>query len=318
MLILRPWQEKALNKAIHWLVEDRRDRHFLINAAPGSGKTIAASVIARALIDTDEVDRVIVIAPSSEVVNQWGRDFKEVTGRFMGKVTGAVSEIEYDVAATWAAVEGLQDAFQAVCRDSRVLVICDEHHHAAVEAAWGSSANSAFADAKYVLILTGTPIRSDKKESVWLAYDDEGAIDHPEDGTFTLTYGEAVDLGYCRPATFHRHEGRFNVDLEDGEHIVVSSKQPAELTPELKRIPGLQRALNFYKLACAPQYEAGKKTPRIDGYQGTMIEWASAKLNDLRYRMPNAGGLVIAPSIDMAESFVELIELVGGEKPVRV
>lgn len=318
MLNLRPWQQEALTKAVRWLVEDGRDRHFLINAAPGAGKTIGASVIAKTLIDMGLVDRVVVIAPRVEVVNQWTRDFKTVTGRFMGKIAGSETQIEYDVAATWAAVEGLQDAFQAVCRSDRTMIICDEHHHAAVEAAWGNSANSAFAEAKYVLILTGTPIRSDKKNSVWLAYTDEGAIDHPEEGTYTLTYGEAVDLGYCRPATFHRHEGKFNVDLEDGQQVVVSSKQKAELTPELKRIPGLQRALNFYKLACAPQYDADGKTPRVDGYQGTMVDWGASKLNDLRYRMPNAGGLVIAPNIVMAEYMVALIERIEGETPTVV
>ena len=47
------------------------------------------------------------------------------------------------------------------------MVICDEHHHAAVKAAWGMSADGAFKNAKYVLILTGTPIRSDSEEPVW-------------------------------------------------------------------------------------------------------------------------------------------------------
>ena len=137
-------------------------------------------------------------------------------------------------------------------------------------------------------MLTGTPIRSDEKATAWLAYDDAGAIDHPEEGTYTLTYGEAVDLGYCRPATFHRHEGRFTVDLEGGEHIVVTSKQPAQLTPELIEIPGLQAALNFYKLALKPQFEADNKTPRVDGYQGTMVEWASDK--------PRAGAVLFSGS----------------------
>jgi len=177
MLALRPWQEKALKKSIQWLVEDGRDRHFLVNAAPGSGKTIAASVIAKTLIEMGLIDRVIVIAPRTEVVNQWTKDFKIVTGRFMGKVTGSEKEIEYDVAATWAAIEGLLDAFQAVCRADKTLVVCDEHHHAAVQAAWGEGANSAFAEAKYVLILTGTPIRSDKKKSV---------------GSHTTTKGQSI------------------------------------------------------------------------------------------------------------------------------
>lgn len=315
---LRPWQTEALQKALKWLVEKRADKHFLINAAPGAGKTIAACTIAKSLIDLGEIDRVIVIAPRVEVVKQWARDFKLVTDRYMGKITGADDKIETDVCATWAAIQSLQDAFQSVCRSDRVLVICDEHHHAAVEAAWGTGASGSFSDANFVLVLTGTPIRSDGKKSIWMAYDDAGEIDHPEEGSYTLSYGDAVDLGYCRPATFHRHEGRFTVDLEDGEKISISSQAPAELTPTLKRIPGLQRALEFYRLACSPQFEADNKTPRVDGYQGTMVDWASAKLNDLRYRMPNAGGLVIAPSIDMANYMVKLIEMMDGETPTIV
>lgn len=315
---LRPWQSEALQKAIKWLVETRTDKHFLINAAPGAGKTIAACVIAKNLIDLGEIDRVVVIAPRVEVVRQWAGDFYAVTNRFMGKITGADDKIETDVCATWAAIQSLQDAFQAVCQTSRVLVICDEHHHAAVEAAWGTGAIGAFANAKFVLVLTGTPIRSDRQKSIWLGYDDQGEISHPEEGTYSLTYGEAVNLGYCRPATFHRHEGHFTVDLEGGETVSISSQEPAELTPTMRRIPGLQRALNFYRLACTPQFEADKQTPRVDAYQGTMVEWASEKLDDLRYRMPNAGGLVIAPSIEMANYMVKLIEKMEGETPTIV
>jgi superfamily II DNA or RNA helicase len=318
---LRPWQLEALNKALRWLVADRQDRRFLINAAPGAGKTIAACAIAQELIQRNEIDRVVVIAPRVEVVNQWGDDFRRVTGRFMTKVTGRDQDIEalnLDLCATWAAVQGLLDALQAVCRSARVLVICDEHHHAAVEAAWGAGTDSAFADARFSLILTGTPIRTDGAQSVWLAYDDVGAIDQPEAGTYTLTYGEAVDLGYCRPVTFHRHEGKFTIDLEDGNELNVSGREPAQLTPDLKRIPGLQRVLNFYRLACTPQYQPDGRAPLLDGYQATMVEWAGAKLTELRYRMPDAGGLVIAPSIQMAEYIATLIELVEGERPMLV
>lgn len=321
MLTLRPWQKEAHDKALHWLLEVKSDQHFLINAAPGSGKTIAACVIAESLIAKGEIDRVIVIAPRSEVVKQWAGDFFSITKRHMGKVTagfGDVDKLGYDIASTWAAIQGLQDAFQAMCRDSRVLVICDEHHHAAVKAAWGAGAGSAFADARFVLVLTGTPIRSDGEQPIWLAYDDNGAISHPDDGTYTLTYGEAVELGYCRPVTFHRHEGRFTVDLKDGEHVQVSSKKGAELPKDLARIPGLQRALEFYELACTPQYEADKRTPLLTGYQGSMLEYAAMKLDDLRLRMPDAGGLVIAPSIEIAEYMASLIEAMEEEPAILV
>ncbi len=321
MVKLRPWQEEALQKAIDWLLSKRVDRHFLINAAPGAGKTIAACAIANALFARNEIDRVIIIAPRSEVVNQWARDFNFVTHRPMLKVTAIENDIgalDMDVCATWAAIQGLSDQFRSVCMSKRTMVVCDEHHHAAVEAAWGASAGSAFSDAAFVLVLTGTPIRSDGQRSVWLAYDDAGAIDQPDEGTYTLTYGQAVELEYCRPVEFHRHEGLFNVDLEGGEVINVSGKKPAQLSPDLKRIPGLQRALNFYTLARTPQYEKDGKTPLRLGYQGTMVQAAAQKLSEIRNSMPDAGALVIAPSIEIANYFVDLIELIDSERPILV
>lgn len=316
---LRPWQAACANKAMDWL-EAGEDRHFLINAAPGAGKTICASVIAQRLLDAGMIDRVIVIAPRKTVVNQWGDEFKFVTGRSMLKITGADEEPEEygaDLCATWSAVQGSLDGLQAVCRKDRTLVICDEHHHAAVEAAWGDGANGAFADAKFALILTGTPIRSDGKESVWLAYDDQGQIDHPEGGSYTLTYGEAVDLEYCRPITFHRHEGKFSVTLDDGENISVSGTEETQFSDGLKRIKGLQQALDYYKLACTPKYLPSGAADPVS-YQGNLLHWCIDKLNDLRLRMPEAGGLVIAPNIHVAEYMAELLELLDGEKPVLV
>src|SRR5258708_25324257 len=167
MIRLRPWQEEALQKSLVWLLERRADKHFLINAAPGSGKTIAACSVANALLARNEIDRVIVIAPRSEVVNQWAAEFRAVTSRAMIKVTasdGDIERLDLDVCATWAAIQGLGSAFKRICDSARTLLICDEHHHAAVEAAWGSGANDAFVQARYVLILTGTPIRSDGKK----------------------------------------------------------------------------------------------------------------------------------------------------------
>lgn len=307
---LRPWQKEALNKALTWLLETRIDRHFLINASPGAGKTLCASVIAQHLLEAGEIERVIVIAPRSPVVSQWAEEFKSVTGRPMTKVSGAHGNIDAygtDLCATWNAIEGLQDAFQQICRTFKTLVICDEHHHAAVEAAWGAKADGAFTEARFVLVLTGTPIRSDKQEPVWLSYDDEGGICHPAAGTYTLTYGEAVDLGYCRPITFHRHEGHFSVTLPDGNPIAVSGTSGPQISRKLKRIKGLRRAVDFYRLACTPSYLADG-TPDVTSYQASMLTWGIEKLDAIRQSIPQAGGLVIAPSIEIAEYMAALLE----------
>jgi superfamily II DNA or RNA helicase len=49
-----------------------------------------------------------------------------------------------------------------------------------------------------------------------------------------------------------------------------------------------------------------------------MLQWGSEKLTQLRNRMPDAGGLVIAPSIEMAEHMVSLLEHLEGERPILV
>ena len=75
----------------------------------------------------------------------------------------------------------------------------------------GDGAGSAFKNARYVLVLTGTPIRSDGEATVWLAYDSNGRIDHPDEGTYTLSYGQAVDLDIA--GRLHFIDMRVNLTL---------------------------------------------------------------------------------------------------------
>ena len=119
-------------------------------------------------------------------------------------------------------------------------------------------------------------------------------------------YGEAVDLNYAG-RSFHG-QGRFSVSLQGGDPIAVSGAGGAELDDELRRIDGLQRALDYYRLACTPKYLPDGKSPDlVNSYQATMLEWGIDKLDDIRNSMPNAGGLVIAPSIEMAE-YIAILE----------
>ena len=100
---LRPWQQEAHSKALNWWADESNNKNFIINAAPGSGKTLCSAFIAKTLLENKIIDQVIVIAPRTEVVKQWANDFKLVTGRYMDKVTE--SQIESlddntDLAAT--------------------------------------------------------------------------------------------------------------------------------------------------------------------------------------------------------------------------
>ena len=162
-------------------------------------------------------------------------------------ITGKNEDMGIDICATWNALENIPELCQQLCEKYKTLVICDEHHHAsaAIDAVWGTSAVKAFEKSKYVIVLTGTPIRTDGQSPVWFQYSKEQGKDltHPQEGTYTLTYGEAVDLKYCRPAFFHRHEGKFSVTLKDGgDTIAVSGKEGVQID-EKKHNKKLVKAL---------------------------------------------------------------------------
>ncbi|MCB4435548.1 DEAD/DEAH box helicase family protein [Alteromonas sp. McT4-15] len=318
---LRQWQQSCVAKALDYLLlQDGRE--FLISAAPASGKTTAAIEIAVPLMERGEIETVIVIAPKTDVVNDWATDFQSRTGQTMTKITG----IDKDVLSwgthfctTWSSIQNLSDEMREICRTKKVLLIADEQHHAAMEASWGMGAQEGGDEAKFVLILTGTPVRSDGAETVWLALDENGSVAHPYEGTFSLTYGQAVDAGYCRPITFHRHVGKFSVQLDNKTRVEVGSEQETKIPKEYERIPGLKNALEFAKLIKQPAFfPHGSDQPDMNGYQASMLREGIAQLEKTRFRMPNAGGLVIANTIEMADYMAKILEKLEGEKPVIV
>lgn len=322
-LRLRPWQTEAINKSLLWFTKTKKDRRFVINAAPGTGKTICAASIAKELFSLNEIDRCIVIAPRSEIVNQWRITFKNVTNRTMLKITSLEEDLGLDLACTWSSIQNNLDVFKKLCDKNKTLLICDEHHHAAINAAWGNSAESAFKETKYILVLTGTPIRSDGNTPVWFSYTKDGSkLTHDVDGSYVLDYGDAVDLGYCRPIFFHRHEGIFHIKLTDNDNLIeVSGKKGVQIdksTHPQKLINSIQKSLDYYSLVRVPQYESDGISPDMKSYQASMIKWSIKKLEQIKLRMPEAGALVIAPNIEVAEHFANIVEILTKEKPFVV
>ena len=232
-LKLRDWQEKAKTKCLKWY-STSNDKRFVLNAAPGTGKTFAAISIADELFHQGKIERVIVIAPQDTVVDKWADDYLAVTGRYMQRSSKLDGDHGSDICSTWMMVNSLLDGYQKICNEKKTIVICDEQHHAAATAVWGNSATNAFANAKYILMLTGTPIRTDSEEPAFLQYEG-GELKHPKDGQYTLTYGDAVRLGYCRPIAFHRHEANFDIlDTEGGPKLGSVSGVKSEVEDNIK------------------------------------------------------------------------------------
>lgn len=318
MIKLRKWQSEAVEKCLKWY-STTDDKRFVINAAPGTGKTLCSIIIADKLIKEKKIERLIVIAPMNTVVEQWAQKYKEITGRFMQQSTKLTSDEGADICCTWQSVNSMIDGFQHICNNKKTMVICDEHHHTSILAAWGIGAHNAFKNAKNVLILTGTPIRTDGVEPVWLSYKD-GELSHPKEGQYTLTYGESIPE-FCRPITFGRKQATFHMlEKKGGNWLAKVSGKQTEIAEEINNSPvasAIQDANRFYTCAVTP-IRKKDGTADTNSFQAQMLLEGIEKLDDRRLRLPQAGGLVIAPSIPTAEYMAELLEIFTGKKPVIV
>lgn len=309
----RKWQAEAEQCSMQCYRDGQRN--FVINAAPGAGKTYAAAMIAQSLIKAEMIDRVIVIAPRKKIVTQWANLFRKVAKREMMKITGKYfqainpEQMQDDIAATWSGIKGMADALQIICESQRVLVIADEVHHAALGAVWGDGTTNALASAKHVLALTGTPTRGDGREPIWL--DDAHKVQ--AHNYLNVPYSEAISNKWCVPATLHRHGGVVNILMDN--QIIESRETGTIIPPTIKMTAQMKNKLRFDRVIKQPLYEADGVTPQLPSYHSTMIDWADDKLEEVRSRkygdfgLPNAGGLVIAPSIEMAEYFKTILEM---------
>lgn len=330
---VREWQDVAKTKAM--ACYEQGIRNFAINAAPGAGKTFASILIAKEMIEKDMIDRVIAIAPRKQIATQWARSFKRVTKRDMEKMTQSIlthfdpEDMEDDIVATWHAIEAMQDGMQAICRNNRVLVIADEVHHVALNAAWGAGTNKGLSEAKYVLALTGTPYRSDGQSSIWLT-DAILAENYHE-----VSYKEAVEERWCVPVSFSKTVGELRINWTMAvDELIHTAYEPVIIRENAVIIPpvlegkmpaSFKSSLDFDKQLKKPIVESDGVTPKAKSIHVDMLKDADKRLNAIRSQeygkggLPNAGGLVIAPTIEMARYFDRLIRMIWpDEKPVVV
>ncbi|MDC0418797.1 DEAD/DEAH box helicase family protein [Pelagibacteraceae bacterium] len=115
---LRNWQKDAAKKCLKWFALNK-DNKFVINAAPGTGKTICSMAIINELKNQNQIERVVVIAPLGAVVKQWARTYKEATGEWMQKTTELNEDKGVDICCTWASVNSLLDGFQHICNNKK-------------------------------------------------------------------------------------------------------------------------------------------------------------------------------------------------------
>ncbi len=286
---LREWQQAAADA-----VFSHPSDAFLASATPAAGKTTFGLHVAHRMLAEGRVKRVAVVAPTTHIARQWAADAARYGLDLEPNRPNAAGPEPRDrqgVAVTYQTVAAGPAVHRRRCAEAPTLLIADEPHHMGEHAAWGRSTVAAFERARFRLLLSGTPFRTDDTPIPWVSYDADG-FSAPD---FAYGYTDALLDRVCRPVTFHLNDG-------DMEWMSDGRRRAADFTVGL------------------PAAEAARRLRTALDPDG---DWIAHVLRDAVVRLervragthPDAGGLVVAADKEHAEALAERLAQVAGERP---
>ena len=286
---LRAWQQEAVDA-----VFAHGGDSFLASATPAAGKTTFGLHVAHRMLAEGRAARVAVVAPTTHICRQWAAD----AARYgldlepnRPNAAGPEPRDRHGVAVTYATLAAGPALHRRRCAELPTLLIADEPHHMGELAAWGRSTRHAFDRARFRLLLSGTPFRSDNTPIPWVDYDDDGV----SSADYAYGYTEALIEGVCRPVTFHTYDG-------DMEWVSDGRRRRADFTVALPAAEAARRL----RTALDPEGD----------WVSHVLADAHRELIDLRAGAhPDAGGLVIAADKEHADRLADRLARIAGERP---
>jgi superfamily II DNA or RNA helicase len=301
---LRRWQEEAMAIVLGAIEREP----VLIEACPGAGKTRFGLEVAYRLVAASQISRVLIVAPTLAIADEWQRAASVTTpgaptlplrSQRDWRAVDPIGDEWLGAIITYQSLFASTEMFLAHATDpgQRTLVIFDEVHHAGANAAWGTSAQEAFASgAAAILSMSGTPFRTKRDPIVFVPSEAGNARPH-----FRYSYDQAILDGACRPVQFVEIRGETTFRTEDNQVHSVTFDDTT-LTPV-----GEQR-----RLRSALEWVGEGSIAEM------MLAHANRYIIGLRQRGDHdAGGLVVCIDCDHADRVaVHLASHVLGFRPV--
>jgi superfamily II DNA or RNA helicase len=289
---LRAWQKEATEA-----VRAHSATSFLASATPAAGKTTFGLHIAHRMLSAGFVARVVVAGPTTHICRQWAAD----AARYgidlepnRPNSDGPESADFHGVAVTYQTIAAGPETHRLAAGRRTTLLIADEPHHMGDLAAWGVRTRKAFDGARFRLLLSGTPFRSDNSAIPWVSYDADGL----SRADYSYGYPQALRDRVCRPITFLPYDGEMEW-VSDGR---LRSADFDLVLPAAESARRLRTALH-------PEGE----------WMGEVLRDGDARLSEVRAGgHPDAGGLVIASDQDHARAIAARLGSISGQQPELV
>lgn len=284
---LRRWQSSCIEQALHKYQNGAN--HFLCLATPGAGKTSMAATLANQLLSLDMIDLVLCFSPSIMVSS----DFQDTLELHTGlRMDGSLGARGYSL--TYQSMLRLDYRFWALFDAHRIFAIFDEIHHCAGDTLdnandWGQKVIQHIQGrAAYTIALTGTPWRSDRVPIALANYcqDDKIHCDY----IYGLT--QAIQEKVCRAPS---------ITLIDNDRI------------QMRRNDNTEKYSSFSELLTKGRcsYQLLLENDELIIY---LLKQSVKQLTQIRKTHPNAGGLIVAASVDHAHKVASLLDRHFGQR----
>jgi superfamily II DNA or RNA helicase len=272
MIEPRGWQERAIEG-----FKEQKGKSFLLDATPGSGKTIFSALCFRHLVDGNHADFVLAVVPTTTLkgdedagflgdYHKCGIEIKTVLKDGQGKPSDFMG-----ATTTYQQLPNLISTLRTWVKNGcRLFVVFDEVHHLTESNVWGAAGEQLASFAVRILAMTGTPFRGDGQRISFIQYDsDEKSI-----ADYRYDYKTAVSDGVCRPVEFMTDDGI-------AEFVMRQDEEPKQVR--------LSEAMSDDDLRGAGATIFRGDSPWLQ----TFIARADECLDDYRKVYPAAGCLIV-------------------------
>ena len=206
----RDWQTNCHER---FLQVSSKKKTFMLEACPGAGKSAGSGMMARTLRDQG-IDHIIAIVPSTTIRAGVSRAWQELfdfrvrdellrrTDRMPSPpwALDATVTTYHEIANTEVPLRALRSWHND---GWKFAVIFDEVHHAQDTASWGARVKEIADLAERVIVMTGTPFRTDGQPIALLEY-----VNGIAESDFLYSYREGVKDQVVRPIVCRYFDGR--------------------------------------------------------------------------------------------------------------